>query len=498
MNRGAKLKLNIITSVAYQVVVLACGMILPRYYLLFFGSNVNGLVSSIKQFLGFISILELGMGAVVQTALYKPLAEKDNDQISRIYIKAQSFFRRIAYVFCLYIIVLCIVYPLLQNEFDALFIILLILIISISSFAQYFFAVVNQLLIGADQIVYISNCASIISYMANTLICILLITHGFSLLFVLLASSIVFVIRPLFLNWYVAKNYHINKKIQILTDPIPGKGSAFVHHFSFFVLQQTDVALLTVFTDFALVSVYSVYSMVITGLKNLVITTLDGIQSLYGNMAAKGELKELSETFAYYEWMFHCVVTFLFGCCAFLIVPFVSVYTADITDAEYLRLSFGYLMSLAGAGFIYRQIYYMPVKVFGKYKETQMCAIVEMVTNIIVSIVLLNLIGINGVAVGTVIAVFFKVIYLIFYLPRLFSYSKLRTLKYFTLDLVIIGVFFLLSHIIPVSCTGYAQWFMYALATALVFGAILVCVNFIVFNEYSKRILRGIVLRGRK
>ena len=60
-----------------QAVVMICGFILPRYFLLYYGSEVNGLISSMTHFLGFISLLELGIGPVIQANLYKPLAEKD-------------------------------------------------------------------------------------------------------------------------------------------------------------------------------------------------------------------------------------------------------------------------------------------------------------------------------------------------------------------------------------------------------------------------------------
>ena len=82
--RGKKLALNTITSLILQLVTVVCGFILPRLILESFGSDVNGLVNSITQFLGVITLLDLGVGAVVQSALYKPLTEKDTDMISKI------------------------------------------------------------------------------------------------------------------------------------------------------------------------------------------------------------------------------------------------------------------------------------------------------------------------------------------------------------------------------------------------------------------------------
>ena len=55
MSRKKKLLLNSSLGLVKQLVLVICGFILPRYMLLYYGSDVNGLVSSITHFLGFIS-----------------------------------------------------------------------------------------------------------------------------------------------------------------------------------------------------------------------------------------------------------------------------------------------------------------------------------------------------------------------------------------------------------------------------------------------------------
>ena len=114
--RGKKLALNTITSLGLQVVSVICGFILPRLILESFGSDVNGLVNSITQFLGVITLLDLGVGAVVQSALYKPLADNNTNMISKIYVSANKFFRRLAEILLVYVVLLMIFYPMLVNK----------------------------------------------------------------------------------------------------------------------------------------------------------------------------------------------------------------------------------------------------------------------------------------------------------------------------------------------------------------------------------------------
>ena len=93
--RKKKLIWNTISSLVFQITTIICGFILPHLILHHFGSSINGLVNSITQFLAVITFLELGVGAVVQSSLYKPLADKDNEAISKIIVSANRFFRNI-------------------------------------------------------------------------------------------------------------------------------------------------------------------------------------------------------------------------------------------------------------------------------------------------------------------------------------------------------------------------------------------------------------------
>lgn len=80
-----------------QLVTIVSSFIIPIYIIGTFGSNVNGVIVSITQFLSYITLLESGVGGVVRAALYKPLANKDVIQISRIIKASEKFFKVIAY-----------------------------------------------------------------------------------------------------------------------------------------------------------------------------------------------------------------------------------------------------------------------------------------------------------------------------------------------------------------------------------------------------------------
>ena len=215
--RKKRLLWNTVSSLVFQITTIICGFVLPHLILHHFGSSINGLVNSITQFLAVITFLELGVGAVVQSSLYKPLANKDSDTVSKIIVSANKFFRNIARILLVYIVVLVIVYPFITNRsdngetFSWMYTAALIGAISISSFAQYYFGVVDRLLLTADQRGYIQYTAQTITLILNTVTCAVMINFGASIHMVKLTTSLIFLARPVFLRWYVNRNYTLHK-----------------------------------------------------------------------------------------------------------------------------------------------------------------------------------------------------------------------------------------------------------------------------------------------
>lgn len=64
-----KLSYNILFSLLLQIVAVINSFITSKITINYFGSEINGLVSSINQFLNYISLLEGGVGAVIMAQL---------------------------------------------------------------------------------------------------------------------------------------------------------------------------------------------------------------------------------------------------------------------------------------------------------------------------------------------------------------------------------------------------------------------------------------------
>ena len=176
-SRTKRAFLNVASSIAGEFVSLACGLILPRLILSNYGSAYNGITSSITQFISYISLMKAGIGGATAVALYKPLAENDNIKISEVLAATEEFMRKIAMLFAAFVIVFACVYPLLVvKEFGWLFTAALVLIISISTFGQYYFGFTYQMLLSADQKDYITTCLNILTTIVNTFLSVVPVT----------------------------------------------------------------------------------------------------------------------------------------------------------------------------------------------------------------------------------------------------------------------------------------------------------------------------------
>lgn len=473
MKRNRKMILNSLSGVLQQIVAIACGFILPRLILQYYGSSVNGLVSSISHFLGFIAFLDMGVGPVVKTALYAPLAQKDTAQISRIYIFAERFYRRVAVILLGYVLLLTVFYPFIVGDrFDRLFTASLIVIISVSSFAEYYIGAVSQLLISADQKSYIWLWLQALLLIVNCVACVILIRMGSSIQVVKLFSSVIFIVKPFVLHLYVKRKYVLDHSVALDEEPIKQKWNAFAQHIAAVVSSETDVLLLTFFSTMEAVSVYSVYYMVVGGITNLLMSAATGLESYFGNMLVQEKQERIIRSFSTIESVCHAFATAVFSITAVTIVPFIAVYTHGISDTDYLMPGFGLLLSCAYWVQCLRIPYFRIIKAAGHYKETQNGAFVSLGINLVVSLCLVIRCGVIGVAIGTLLAMLFHTVYFAWYLRRnILSRRFAHFLTHFAVDLLSFVLIYLFTMQIACESCSYWAWICYAIRVSLIAAA---------------------------
>lgn len=419
LERKKKAYYNTAASLLLEAVTIVCGLILPRLILQRFGSAYNGIVSSITQFISCVTLLRSGLGGVIRAALYKPLADNDNERISCIVKQSEVFMTRVARIYSACLVLFALIYPIIViKDFRPLFSSTLVIILGLSTYFECRFAIAYQFLLQADQKRYIVALIRSVCLILNCTIAALLIKTGCSIHIVKLGSAFAFSLSPLFIYIYVRRNYTLNRNCREDGSVLTQRWDAFAHQVAAFIMSNTDVMVLTLFTDMPTVSIYSVYNMITAPMKNFVLSFANGVEAAFGNMLAKNENELLKRSFELYTYCIFTISSLLFTCTGILITPFIMVYTVGVHDADYFQPLFGCLMTLAQFIACTRIPFQTMVETAGKFKETRNGAILEALINIVVSILLVNFIGLIGVVIGTIVALLFRTVQYALYVDK--------------------------------------------------------------------------------
>ena len=488
---------NSISPLIYQVSTIICGFVLPRLILGYYGTEVNGLVNSITQFLAIISFLELGVGAVVQSSLYKPLADKDNITVSKVITSADNFFRRLGYILAIYVVVMLFYYPyLVKQSFSFMFTATLIAAISIRSFAQYFFGIVNRLLLLADQKAYIQYIAQTVAVIVNTVGCYILIAFDCSVQVVYSLTSLIFFLQPLAIHMYIKRHYVLDRQIHYDVEPIKQKWNGVAQHIAAVILSSSDSIVLTTFSTLVNVSIYTVYYLPMSGARLMIMSMISGIEALIGNLWAKQDLEELRKVFAWMEWSIHTGTTLIFTLTAILIVPFVQVYTHGVNDANYIQPLFGGLLVAANSGHCLRLPYNIMILAAGHYKQTQHNYIIAAVINIVMSIIGVKQFGLIGVTLGTMAAMVYQTVWMAWYTSKNFIQWPMRNFfKQMAVNAVSAVLIFIVTGYFNMTGVSYLGWGVLAIKATVCGVFVVFLINYIFYKEFVLKITDKIMKR---
>ena len=433
-------KLNILTTLMSQLIATVVGIVIPRVMIGAFGSAIYGLTTSIAQFLAYISLLEGGIGRVARGEFYRPLTEKNDYEISRVYHAIKHLFSVVGIVFLCYTLALSFLYDDIVHieTVNQGTVSLLVWIISIGTVAKYLWGLPNLTLMNADQKQYIVNTVIMIATILNAILIIVLTRLEINILIIKLVSSFVYILQPVCYAIYVKTHYQIiqvGKNCSQLKQKWTGIGQ----HIAYFLHSNTDIVLLTLFADIRLVAVYNVYKLVVSSIRKIAGSFTGGMEAVFGELIAKKEKNTLKQAFWKYRHLLSVVTTILFGTTAVLILPFVKLYTEGITDADYLQPGFAVILLLAEAiDCLIHPCSSLPISA-NKLKQTRWGSYGEALINIGVSLSLMAWNPLLGVALGTLCAAVFKsIFYMLYSAKEILKETVMALMKNFVLSIFIV------------------------------------------------------------
>ena len=299
-------------------------------------------------------------------------------------------------------------------------------------------------------------------------------------------------IRPIAINIYCRKKYIIDKNVPQDLDSVAQKWDNFGQSIAQYVHTKTSYFYMTFFLGFLEVSIYSVYSLITTSLSAVITSISTGFVAGLGNIYANNEKDNFKKIFSLYEFVNHFVSYVFFTIAIITMIPFVKVYTANIVDSsQYIIPIFGALLIIGELIYCIRLPYYYTITNAGHFKQIKKSAYVEAGLNIVISLLLIFPLGLTGLAIGTMLAMTYRTVYLMIYCAKnITKISIIASAKKLFVYSSAGAIAVIVCSLVKYTVVNFFQWLVYA---ALIGGLVFVIfagVSVALFKDDIKTLLQ--------
>ena len=451
-----KTSLNFVFGLLGQVITMLVAILVPRMFIVSFGSEVNGFINSINQLFVYVALLEAGVGAASLRALYFPVGKNDKQQINRILSATHYYYKRTGWLYLLIIFAISFLYPLaVRSSLGYLNMVSIIIVTGAGGALPYFFQAKYKLLLQAEGKNYIISNIATINQILLSFGKVILLLIGCNVITVQAIYLILNIFQTVFYCIYIKKYY---RWIDVNTLPnynaIAQKNSVLLHQISGLIFNNTDVLILTFFCNLTTVSIYTMYKFIVSIITSFLSNISGSCSFKMGQIFTdRGRFIELNDI---YERVLISLSFCLYSIVYVFIMPFLRLYT-DGMDADYLLK---YMPILVVSAEILSQLRVPTQNIItfaGHFKETQWRSLLESAINLTVSLICVNFFGIYGVMIGTVIALGYRTNDIIIYAnTKILNRSPKKTYIIIVQNLVLsIFVVSILKNIVRLDCGTY-------------------------------------------
>jgi O-antigen/teichoic acid export membrane protein len=420
MSRSKAAAKFVVSSFVVQILIVVSGLIVPPLMIKEYGSEVNGIVNTIKQLITYFSIVSLGLGITAQVALYKPLSDNNWYKINEILSATSRFFNRTGFVFLGIIIISSLLFPLVSKTDTSNHVLfLLVLIYGIGAMSEFIFISKYKILLAADQKQHILSNIQSQGILINTFVSVVLILCHSSILLVQLMATLTYLLRLLLTIRYVKKKYvALDFNVTPNNESLNGKWTAFSYQIAGMINTYTPIIIVAFFCGFKNASVFSIYNMIFFSLTMITAIFSSGFSASFGNMLAKNEVYVLAKSFASFEFMFRNIMFVVYTIALILVIPFMSIYIKSNDGVTYVLPYLAIAFVLHGIIKGMRIPFLTLVEAAGMFKQNNLLNIAEALLNVAISLALVNSFGLMGVLIGGIISAILRSLLFVFFAQK--------------------------------------------------------------------------------
>lgn len=397
--------LNVASSVIANSTAIVANIVTQRVFIKTLGIDTLGINGVFTNIITMLGIAELGISHAIIFNLYRPLIAKDNKKIIALmhfYKKAYSYISKA--ILAIGIIMIPFVHTIIGDNTTNIDITFAFILAVIDIYLSYFLSYRRSILY-ADKKNYIINFvhAIYLTTMNALQVLVLLLLKNYYMF--ILIRMICRILENIVIYSISNKKYpYLNKRKKETIDELTKKDiitkikALFLHKIAGFVVSGTDNIVISMFLGVTSVGYYSNYNTIVVALTTVLSQAIYALIPNVGHILVKGNPKENYVSFRKVRILNALLSTMSAISLYLLAEPFISMWVGDeylMHNTVLIVLTVNYFQQTM------RSTYLAYKEAAGIFYEDRFMPIIESIVNIVVSIILVNIIGIEGVFVGT-------------------------------------------------------------------------------------------------
>lgn len=503
MDKSKKSIYNAISSIILTMLNGIFGIIVIQSIIKKYGSDFNGLNSTVNQFINMILVVEGGFTLAINVALFKPFSNEDKKKSNAILTAGKKIFKKIGWIFLavgflgslLSMFVIKTDVPLYIIFYSFFFMV-------ISTFVNLYFATKYRLIIQTDQKEYVINIIQIFTLIVSQFLIIISIKNDWGMLSIRLIMMIFSIISSILIYLYSRIKYSEFSFDEAEPDfeSIKGTNDIFVQKITSMLYGAFPTIFIssTVGTVFA--SVYIVYNSIFALVKNVIYSLVNAPRMGFGKLIIEKDKEYVFEVFIEYEYIILNVLLLAILCTKTLIAPFINLYTSNINDANYDSYILVYIM----LAITFFEILHIPsgniINMCGAFKVGRKIQTVSAIILILSMIVFNFFYGFIGTLLGVLVTSIVLAILEIYYVHVIYFESSIY--NYFKRYSMVILFSFLVSYVqdslVVQEPKNYLNLFLLSFIILVIDSVLLFLYNIIFKKELTLKILRRIKILKNK
>ncbi|HFI0064555.1 TPA: polysaccharide biosynthesis C-terminal domain-containing protein [Streptococcus suis] len=471
---------NILFGIIYQISNVLLNFIMTPIIIRTFGSGTNGLIQTIRQVINYVQFVGSGIAESAVVSLYEPIHFSNYQKVNSILNAVNKTFNKSGILFSLISIFLAAFCPLVLksdlNYFDTF---LLFIILSSVGVSEFFIIGKYRALLIADQKIYVVHIIQTLALLLSLVLMYLFSLLGFSVIIVQLGIALGYISRIILIIIYIRRHYkYLDTKVPGDNEALNKRKSATIHQLAGIVTFGSQIVIVNLFLGSQEASVYSVYSLIFTGINTILGVFSSSLLALFGNLIVSNDREKTIKVFKYYENLYYLLVFVLYSVTVIMTRSFIELYVGFSRDVNYQRTDLIVLFAIMGILNCVRTPGATIINASGHYSETQNRAVTELLICITGQLFLVHYWGINGIVVATILAYLYRSVDVIIYSNKIIFSNFIDTFITILLDASIMIVLVLCTltnyeH----SITNFQSWFLTSTIFAVIYFMIFLLLN---------------------